>query len=74
MKDKKQKLIEALKREMKELPPMSMFNTDNHKEQYEPAIEYLKTGIKPSYIPESWDIMWAIIEDIETVYKDFEID
>jgi len=69
---KKLKLVEALKEEKQRLPETNMFEEQNNFKDYELAIKYLETGEYPGNYDE-YDLLYACIEDIETLYLDYDI-
>ena len=70
---KKETLIKALGHEYEALSDVDVFGEKTHREQHKVAIEFLKTGNKPEVIPEEWDLMWMVVEDIDMLYLDYGI-
>ncbi len=71
--ERKNKLADALEKEHATLPEKNGFGESNNKQNYGPAIEYLRTGNKPT----NWknnDLLYACVEDFETMCSDFDIE
>ena len=71
--DKKLKLATALENEKNTLPEYNMFGDKNNLHEYDDAITYLRTGKKP-YDYDDNDMLLSCIDDIETMYYDYEIE
>jgi len=69
MEERKLKLAEALREEHERLVHKGNLNS----EDYSLAINYLKTGEYPRYYND-FELLYACIEDFETVCFDYEID
>ncbi len=65
--DKKQKLIEALIEERDILANLHNISPDEHNI----TIDYLKTGTT-NEPPDKWDLLDAAMNDIETLYLDYD--
>lgn len=69
--EQKLALCEALQKEYERLPKLSAMGTDNHREQYEYTIRYLKEGELYINAPEEWELYWAALEDLEGLINDY---
>ena len=68
MKNKKQKLAEALKEEYERLSYMGRLNSKD----YSLAIKYLETGEYPGNYDE-YDLLYGCVEDLEDMYSTYDI-
>lgn len=66
-------LANALEEERDRLPEESIFGNKTNFKDYDTAIEYLRTGVKPTNY-DDLDITTSCIEDFETICKDYEIE
>ena len=73
MSTKKEQLIIALEQEYDTLPETSKWGESNHKDQYPLIIRYLKEGILPDRMSPAHNLFYAVIDDIECVYADYDI-
>jgi hypothetical protein len=74
MKDKRKlKLADALEQEKNTLPEYSILGTKNDVSGYDDAIKYLRTDRLPEHYEEN-EILIFCIEDIDTLYRDYDID
>lgn len=72
--DKKEQLIAALEHEYQTLPARAKYGFgNNHLEWYPPVIEYLKTGVRPKNPDENNDLLWAAMDDFDTLCSDYGI-
>ena len=70
---KQEKLADALEKEYKTLPEYNSFGGRNNFDGYRESIQYLRTGKLPS----NWrniDLLESCVEDIETLYMDYDIE
>ncbi len=72
IKQKSLALITALEKEKSRLPEYSAFGGKNNLTDYDAAISFLQTGIKPKNY-ENNDLLVAIIDDFDTICNDYEI-
>jgi hypothetical protein len=70
--NRKAALAIALKEEKNRLPEYSIFGEKNNLDNYDPAIAFLKNGIKPSNW-ESNDLLVYIIENYEAIFSDYGV-
>ena len=70
---KNERLIVKLKEEEESLPDTNGFGESNHKEQYPAIYAFLETGRKYLDVPDTWDLYQAVMDDIETIYVDYEV-
>lgn len=70
--NKRLKLAIALEQERDRLPRYNAFGRENDLSEYADTLMYLKTGfLSEDY--EHNDMLMCCVEDIETMYKDYEI-
>ena len=69
---KQQKLADALEAEKNRLPDVSVFGDKTNYKDYDLAISFLRTGIKPDNY-ERYDLTACVVEDLDTVCSDYEI-
>ncbi len=69
--EQKKLLIEAIEQEAKTISEYSSFGTNNHKEQYEYVLKFLREGELYVNAPEEWKIYWAAVEDLEGLIDDY---
>ena len=70
--NRKEALAIALKEEKNRLPEYSIFGEKNNLDNYDPAIAFLKNGIKPSNWEDN-DLLLYIIKDYEAILSDFGV-
>lgn len=72
MKDRKLKLAQALEEEFERLKDHPNFDTEKEELNYNKTIKYLRTGEYPKNY-EKYDLLYGCIEDLETMYSDYNI-
>ena len=70
--NKNELLALALEKEKNSLPEFNAFDEPNNLEDYDAAINYLRTGAKP-YGYENNELLVDIIEDFDTICSDYGI-
>jgi hypothetical protein len=70
----KEKLADALEKELETLPEFNGFGERNKKHEYADAINYLRTGIFDEKSARSNELLYDCKYDFETMCLDFELE
>ena len=74
MDKRKEELIKVLKEEESRLPEFNVFGESNHVEQYPLVYKYLQTGEYDVDLVDDYDLLYAVVYDLEDVFDCYGVE